>query len=101
MAKYLGVIFDLADYEDEEEEADGYDLMFEFLAEQGFSDCYKNKTLPASLAVRKFNDDDTETVKSQILAFCNENEIEMENLVVALMDGIVHETEEECEEFDD
>ena len=95
------VIFDLVDYDNEEAEADDYDLLFEFLAEQGFSDCCKDKTLPASLAVREYKNENTSSVKKEIMSFCDENEIEMENLIVAVIDNITHETEIECEEFDE
>jgi hypothetical protein len=100
MEKYLTVIFDLIDFDDEEAEED-YGLVYEYLAEQGFSDCYGDFALPSNLAVREYKNEDTDAVKKQIQAFCAENEIELENIVVAVMDRIAHETDIKCEDLEE
>lgn len=100
MDKFLTVIFDLVDIDDDDAE-EGYGLIYEYLAEQGFSDCYNDNALPSNLAVREYKNEDTALIKKQMQAFCDENEIELENIVVAVMDKISHETDIECEEFDE
>ena len=85
--KYITITFDLLDdsIENEELQDEQFDNIYDYLIDQGFSDELGDEEyVPASVLVKAYieGQDDIETIKNNLITFCNDKKIELESLMV-------------------